>query len=198
MDKKTAKLLNQVNTGFYKQSQAYFNRSRKFSWAGWERLPPLLKFQGQTLKVLDVACGNGRLGKFLIKHLPETKIEYVGVDNNSYLLRQAKKTVKEARLIKQDVLKPWQLGRDRFDLVAVMGFLHHVAGFENRVKLLQQAKSKLVKNGLLIFTVWQFDASKRLKRKIISWEEFKQKTDIKIDLKQLEENDYISGLEKGG
>ena len=196
MDNKTAKLLNQINTGFYKQAQEYFNRSRKFSWAGWERLPGLLG-EKTELQMLDIACGNGRLGKFLIKSMPKTKIKYWGMDNNQYLLRQARKAIAKAKLIKTDVLQPWKLGKEKFDLITIMGFLHHVAGLENRVKLLKQAKDRLRDNGLLVFTIWQFDASKRLSRKIVSWEEFKQKSKLKIDLKQLEKNDYILDWKSG-
>jgi tRNA (uracil-5-)-methyltransferase TRM9 len=195
MDRKTVKQLSQLNQRFYLRIQEYFNRTRQSYWLGWEKLLPLL--QKERLRVLDIGCGNGRLGRFLAKRLPQTEIEYVGLDNNRYLLSQAKKALPQAKLIKQDILRAWALGGKEFELIAIMGVLHHLPGFANRLKLLERAKQKLAKNGFLVFTIWQFTSSPKLSKKIISWEEFKQKTRSKIDFRQLEPNDYILDWKKG-
>jgi len=193
MDKKTIRQLNRVNKEFYLQSQEYFNRTRQYYWSGWEKLLPYL--QGKSLKVLDVGCGNGRFGKFLKENIKN--IDYIGIDNNEYLLKQAKKNVAGSKLIKQDVLQAWRLGKEKFDLVVMIGLLHHIPGFENRVKILRKAKDSLKENGLIILTVWQFNKLKRMTRKIVPWQKFKKLTKINVDVKNLEKNDYIINWKKG-
>ena len=86
MDKKTADRLKALNHKFYQKTQVYFNRSRQHFWVGWEKLLPYL--QGSTLKVLDLGCGNGRFGKWLMER--GKTIDYTGIDENQFLLKQAK------------------------------------------------------------------------------------------------------------
>jgi len=195
MDKKTVKQLNWVNKEFYLKTQEYFNRTRQFYWEGWEKLLPYL--QGRSLKVLDVGCGNGRFGKFLKERLMKAKIEYVGMDNNEYLLKQAKLNIPDRKLIKQDVLKKWKLGKKKFDVIVIIALLHHIPGFENRVKLLKRAKKYLKKDGLIILALWRFSKSRRLREKIIPWQKFKKIINQDINLKQLESGDYILDWKKG-
>jgi len=188
MNKKTVKLLNQLNIKFYKRTQEYFNRSRQYSWAGWGRLLPYFHLQGQTLKVLkvlDVGCGNGRFGEFLEKKL-KSDIDYTGMDNNEYLLEQVKKNVKEAKIIKQGVLRKWKV-EGKFDAVVLIGLMHHIPGEDNRIRILKQAKERLNKNGILIFTTWRFKDLERMAKKIVKKHKFKN----------LEENDYILDWKKG-
>ena len=196
MNEKTVKILNQINKKFYLTTQEHFSRTRQYYWRGWEKLLPHL--QESTLKVLDIGCGNGRFGQFLLEKLPKVKIEYTGVDNNQFLLNQAKKAVNKGKFIKQDILDKWKLEKSKFNLVIMLGILHHLPGREDRKELLGKAKTLLEKNGLLIFTIWQFKHLKRFQKKIIPWLEFKELTSSNIDLSQLEKNDYILGWEKGG
>ena len=134
--------------------------------------------------MLDVGCGNARFGKFLEEN--GLKIEYMGMDNNQYLLDKVGKKLPQAELINQDILKTWKV-KDRFDLIVFFGVLHHVPGFENRIRILKTAKNHLKRGGLLIFTLWQFKNIERLKKKIVKNHKFKN----------LEENDYILKWEKG-
>jgi len=193
MDKKTIRQLNEINKEFYLKTQEYFNRTREFYWPGWEKLLPY--FQGKTLKVLDVGCGNGRFGRFLEEN--NVKIKYVGMDNNEYLLNEAKKRLSKPRLINQDIYEDWKLKDRNFDVVMMLGLIHHVPGFENRVRLLKKSKSYLKKGGLLILSIWQFKKIKKFERKIIDWERFKKMAEVNIDMSQLEKNDYILTWEKG-
>jgi len=80
----------------------------------------------------------------------------------------------------------------------MLGIIHHLPGLKDRKELLGKAKTLLEKNGLLIFTIWQFKYLKRFRKKIIPWLEFKELTSSNIDLNQLEKNDYILRWEKGG
>lgn len=150
--------LNKLNEKFYLKTQEYFNRSRQHYWKGWEKLLPCL--QGETLKVLDLGCGNGRFGKWLAVN---RRIDYTGLDNNQYLLDQAKKSLPQARLIKHDLLQSWPV-KKKFDLIVLFAVLHHLSTTVNRLKVLKQAKKLLKPNGLLVFTTWQFDRSKIVKK----------------------------------
>jgi len=181
MDKKTINQLNKLNTEFYLKTQVYFNRTRQFYWAGWQKLLPHLKKQ---IKLLDVGCGNGRLGKFLKEN--NLKIEYTGMDNNQYLLDEAKKDLPKAKLINQDIYQEWKL-KDKFEAIAILGVIHHVPGVENRIEMLKRAKKQLKPGGLLILSIWQFKNVERLKKKIVK----------NHGLKGLEKNDYILKWEKG-
>ncbi len=192
MDNKTIKILNWINKEFYLKTQEYFNRTRRFYWQGWEKLLPYL--QGRSLRILDVGCGNGRFGKFLEENIKS--VDYVGIDNNQYLLNEAKKTVKQGKLINQDILEKWPI-KDKFDLIVFFGVLHHIPGKDRRLKLLEKTKSYLKPGGLLVFSNWHFKKFKRFNSYVISWKEFKERNKLKLDLKQIEKNDYILDWKKG-
>lgn len=152
--------LNKLNEKFYLQTQEYFNRSRQLYWNGWKKLLPFLPRQGRTLTVLDLGCGNGRFGKFLSEH---RQIEYTGIDNNQYLLDRAATALPNARLLHHDITKPWPI-KGKFNLIVLMAVLHHIPTKTARLKILQRAKKLLKPNGLLVFTTWQFDRKKIVKK----------------------------------
>ncbi|MCX6816831.1 MAG: class I SAM-dependent methyltransferase [Candidatus Beckwithbacteria bacterium] len=152
--------LNKLNEKFYLKTQEYFNTSRQFYWEGWKKLLPYLPrrqagLQGENLQVLDLGCGNGRFGKFLAEH---KNIDYIGIDNNQYLLDQAKKSLPQAKLIKQDLLLPWPV-KEKFDLVAILGVMHHLSELD-RAPLLRRAAACLKSNGVLFLSFWQFNPAK--------------------------------------
>ena len=158
--------LLKLNKKFYLKTQEYFNTSRQSPWPGWKKILPYLPrrvkagLQGQSLQVLDLGCGNGRFGKFLAEH---KTIDYTGMDNNQYLLDRCRETLPQAKLINQDIIKPWPL-KEKFDLVVLFAVLHHIPTAANRLKVLKQAKKFLRPDGLLVFTTWQFDQSKIVKK----------------------------------
>ena len=193
MDQKTIRKLNQLNNDFYLKTQEYFNTSRQFNWSGWEKLLPHLPagkadLQGWTLQVLDIGCGNGRFGEWLEKN--GIKIDYVGIDNNQYLLDEARKKMPKAKLIKQDVLKPIKLTH-KFDLVVLFGVLHHVPGKNTRLQLLKVLKKLLKPWGLLVFTNWHFNKMKRFNAYKLS------SSIVGINNKDLEAGDNILDWKKG-
>ena len=167
--------LLKLNENFYLKTQAYFNRSRQSPWPGWQKLLPFLQvLQGRALKCLDLGCGNGRFGVWLSQH---RQIAYTGLDNNQYLLDQ----VPFGRLIKQDITQPWPI-KDKFDLIVLMAILHHIPTKTARLKILERAKKLLVKDGVLVFTVWHFNKLKRFNSHVI---------------KKLPDNDYILDWKRG-
>jgi tRNA (uracil-5-)-methyltransferase TRM9 len=168
--------LLKLTRDFYLTAQEYFNRSRQAPWDGWQKLLPLL--QGETLKVLDLGCGNGRFGIWLSKH---RQIDYTGLDNNQYLLDAAKAKLPGAKLIRADLTKSWSIS-GQFDLIVLMAVLHHIPTKTARLKILERAKKRLKKDGLLIFTVWHFNKLKRFQNQVV---------------KKLPDNDYILNWKRG-
>lgn len=148
--------LLKLNENFYLKTQEYFNRSRQTPWDGWGKLLPYL--QGLSLKVLDLGCGNGRFGIWLNKH---KKIEYVGLDNNQYLLDSAREKLPSARLIRADITQIWPV-KDKFDLVAILGIMHHLPQ-TGRAPLLKRAAANLKPGGILFLSFWEFNRSQESK-----------------------------------
>lgn len=186
MDKKIAKALDRLNKEFYLKTQEYFNTSRQFYWVGWEKLLPYLK--GQKLKVLDVGCGNGRFGKFLKEK--DKKIDYMGIDDNQFLLDVAKKELPEAKIIKQDVLKKWLL-KEKQDLVVIMGVMHHLALDDDREKIMRWAYESVKPDGIVFVSFWVFNLSSNFEKLKSDWNE------VGIDEKKLDKNDYLLSWNRG-
>ena len=145
--------LLKLNRQFYLKTQEYFNRSRQPPWPGWQKLLPLL--QVEYLKCLDLGCGNGRFGIWLAK---QRRIDYLGLDQNQYLLDHARKSLPQARLFRHDITKPWRL-KDKFDLVAILGVMHHLPQ-PYRLPLLKRAAAHLKPGGILFLSFWEFNPIK--------------------------------------
>lgn len=162
--------LLKLNKNFYLKTQEYFNTSRQFYWEGWKKLLPYLQdLQGQTLKVLDLGCGNGRFGNWLAG---QRSINYTGLDNNQYLLDAAAKKLPHARLIFHDLTTPWPI-KDKFDLIVLMAVLHHLPTKTARLNILLRAKKLLKPGGIMFLSFWEFDKAKGKKigdnDYILSW-----------------------------
>lgn len=194
MENETILKLNNLNTDFYKTVALDFDDSRQFFWAGWQELTKYFKDK-KELKILDLGCGNGRFSQFLEQALPDTKINYVGLDNNEKLLGFAKKNLENTSVnfsLKQiDLIKLLLDNQEiteelNFDAIVSFGVFHHIPSFELRLKTLDYLKSKLKKDGVLIISLWQFMEFDRFKKKVIEYPD-----------KDLENNDYILDWKRG-
>lgn len=198
MNLKTIKKLNKINSDFYKAIADEFSETRHYHWKGWDNLVSFLKIS--SLQVLDMGCGNGRFGQFLINK-KFSDFLYCGVDNSNELLKIAKnnlKNVENARFENIDIVESLlnnsleeKLPSEKYDLITLFGVLHHIPSFELRKKLIEELSLKLKKNGLLVLTSWQFPMEDRFNKKIIKPE--------KLNLKptELYKNDYILDWKKG-
>ncbi len=150
--------LLKLNRRFYLKTQEYFNRSRQSPWSGWQKLLPFLPtppLASGGVQVLDLGCGNGRFGVWLSRH---RRLDYVGLDNNQYLLDQARKSLPQAQLLRRDLTKPWRI-KDQFDLIVILGVLHHLPP-RFVPHLLKRAVSHLNPGGILFLSLWEFDPAK--------------------------------------
>ncbi len=144
-----------------------FSATRNRVWPEMEIL--VKKYVRLGVKILDVGCGNGRL----VEILPE--VEYWGVDTSEGLIGEAKeklrnKEIKKLRAVNfrvLDMLELAKLGEKDFDAVFMFASLNHIAGQENRHKVLEEVRRILKPGGVLIMTnwnMWQVGAGKSLWR----------------------------------
>ncbi|HEB88251.1 MAG TPA: methyltransferase domain-containing protein, partial [Deltaproteobacteria bacterium] len=78
-----------------------------------------------------------------------------------------------------------------FDLIALMGVLHHVPGRDWRLDLLRAAARRLAPGGLLALATWQFADRERFARRIVPWSEAGPVLGRPIDPRQLEPGDRL-------
>lgn len=207
MDEATAAALDEINGHFYERWASQFDATRRRPWHGWRRLLRGLPHDGspghgRPLRVLDVGCGNGRLGLFLADERRAAAFAYLGIDASLPLLALARRRLPATwRLAKADVTATSRLDFVRpasFSLVAAFGLLHHVAGFARRRTLLSTMAETLRPGGLLWLSFWQFDRDPRLRRRSIPWEEYNRSATHPIDPSCLEAGDLLQRWGEAG
>lgn len=186
--------LNRLNHQFYKTISNEFSETRQQPWDGWKRLIPLIKELPKDISVLDIGCGNGRFLTFLQNNFPSKKIHYTGIDYSQELLYFAqKKFLNLATFQKFDIISEnWEKElTKKFDLVVAFGVLHHIPGFAQRKHFLEKCKDVTKKNGMLIFTAWQFAKQKKWEKRFIPFFE------IGLQPTEVEENDFLIDWQRG-
>lgn len=198
MDTATIVYLNKLNRDFYAAVADDFDQTRSAAWPGWQRLLPYLT---TPLSVLDVGCGNARLALFLYDQLGNnqptansqqlTTLTYHGLDSSPNLLAHARQALMGKHgliftLDQRDILEnPPDTGE--YDLVALLGVLHHIPGYEQRQQFMYQLAERVKPGGLLAFTAWRFYEYERFRERIVPWS-----PDILV-----ETNDYLLDWRRG-
>lgn len=166
MDDATIQRLNAINREFYHITADAFDQTRGQPWPGWWRLLPHLQ---TPLHVLDVGCGNGRLGVFLAQQA--ALAAYHGVDNNPALLQRAQAALAhlpQITLETRDIVEnPPDSGS--YGLVALFGVMHHIPGRARRQSLLRALAQRVAPGGVLAFACWRFYEFERFRRRIVPW-----------------------------
>ena len=139
-----------LTSAFYREQAASFSATRQSAWPGWERLLELLPPDPPSLGVVDVACGNQRLGRFLKERLPHTQLSYVGVDN-------CRPLAGDAPLVEVDVARtllerPLLLDLPEADVAVSFGFMHHLPTAAARERLLASLVAAVRPGGLAVVT----------------------------------------------
>jgi len=169
--------LLELNTRFYADCAASFSATRQRIQPGIARaLSEFIASRGgfaesDSLHLLDLGSGNGNLAHWLVGQ--NYRGWYSGVDQSDELLQQAESgnvrfTFQKADLAQSDWLA--ELPTQPFDLVTVFAVLHHLPGEGLRVRLLREIKRLLAPDGVFIHSVWQFNSSPRLVKRIQPWE----------------------------
>ncbi len=188
MQPEIAQQLLDLNRHFYEQFAGPFAETRAGPQPGFYRLVAELPRPCDHL--LDVGCGDGRLGRFL---LDQGAIEhYTGVDFSPALLAAARAATPGV-FVERELSRPGCLdGLGRFEAIACLSTLQHIPGRANRLRLLQEMATHLAPQGRVILANWQFLDSPRQRRKVVEW------STISLPAGDVEPNDYLLTWRRGG
>jgi SAM-dependent methyltransferase len=195
MDRATQRALATHNREFYQAHAAHFSATREHPWPGWQRIADGLSHPG-SLDVLDVGCGNGRLGAYLQSARTPAPLRYTGVDGCAPLLADARKRLPDAVLREADLVQDpldQALPRGPFDLVCAFGVLHHVPGFNRRRALVEALAERVEPNGWLALAFWRFAERPRFTHRTRDWSLLPA-----IDPGALEPGDHLLGWGQAG
>jgi cyclopropane fatty-acyl-phospholipid synthase-like methyltransferase len=115
------------------------------------------------LSVLDLGCGYGDVAFFYSE-----RCSYLGIDSNSDYISEAKRrnAGSKAEFIVADVNDPVVLARGPFDLVIMIGVLHHLN--ESQVRDVAKASQKLLAaNGKFVAMEPVFAPDQRLSARLL-------------------------------
>lgn len=211
MEKFLLKALNQLNRDFYQQISTDFSESRNFAWSGWSRVLPHLA-KNRQVKILDLACGNGRLVEFLEQNLTLNFL-YLGLDNSNDLLKIATSKYSKHQFTKFDLVENYLQNKkiilpstEKFDLIAIFGLSHHLFSLAFRKELLSTMRKYLADDGIIVISNWQFAKEKnRFEKNILSKQKIIrnpkinlwQKIKLLFLLLNLQKNDFLLDWRKG-
>lgn len=188
MDSNVAARLLALNHAFYAHLADPFARTRARPQPGFKRLLPYLPEPCPCL--LDVGCGEGRFGRFLLG--AGAIRDYVGVDFSGDLLQHARTETRGDYYVR-DLSLPGSLdGLGTFPAIACLAVLQHIPGRETRLRLLGEMAEHLATNGRILISTWQFLNSERQRRKIVPWGA------ADIAASDVEVNDYLLTWRSGG
>lgn len=172
MDLSIRSQLSDLNRHFYEQFASSFSATRHQAQPGVSKLSRRILDSGA---VLDVGCGNGTFSRALIQnHFEGT---YVGVDMAESLLTHAQQMLgnpskgnysfKVVDLENED----WTsiLPAQKYDWLVCFATLHHVPGNESRQHIIGDFKRLISKQGQIALSVWQWQNSPRLRKRVVPW-----------------------------
>lgn len=131
-------------------------------------------------KILDVACGNGRL----CQELTGKSKNYLGIDNSDSLIKLAKSNFPKfkfftANFLEEDFLERLNYQKFSFSKILFLAAWQHVPSKELRLQALKNIKQYLAPGGEIVISNWNLWQS-RHKNKIIKniWLKILGKNDL--------------------
>jgi SAM-dependent methyltransferase len=175
MKQEVAQHLFDLNCLFYQSFGKAFAETRRRVQPGVRRVLNEWVFSGDWL---DLGCGSGILAVEWAKL--GLKGRYLGLDFSQPLLDEARKnlavihlpeglsiTFKFADLRSDQWLEAVPQGS--MDGAVMFAALHHIPGWENRLRLLRQVHACVKSGGVFIHSEWQFQNSPKLMARIKPW-----------------------------
>jgi len=110
----------------------------------------------ETIKILDLACGTGRISESIIK-ANFGKLVLTLADFNKNTLNQVKQNLQAYNNINYILLDAYKLGdyfKDEFDIVICMDFFHHISKLH---LLAKQINTALKPDGVIIANAFDKD-----------------------------------------
>jgi SAM-dependent methyltransferase len=191
MREETIKRLLDLNQEFYQSFAEPFSETRGRIQPGVLRA---IRDLDKKTSVLDVGCGNGTL----VCKLSELghRGPYVGLDSIPELLMIARENCSHpnAQFLERDITKlNWISGlTSPFDRIYAFSVIHHIPGQSLREQIFHAFHLLLHPEGRLIFSVWNFLASPRLRQRVIPWDR------VDLDPGDLDPGDYLLDWRRGG
>lgn len=191
--------LNAINRAFYAAIAPEWSQSRRHAWPGFARL--LERTLARTpndgrLRVLDVGAGDGRFAAYLSQQPTAAKVDYLGLDASQALVAHARGRGLAANyvfmhgdFVADEVASAIPSGP--YELVVLLGVLHHVPSFARRLELLRVLGNRLAPHGVCAFTVWRLDRDPRFERRRLTFAEYNAHAEHPIDLGDLEPGDTL-------
>ena len=172
MDEAYAREMSSLTRAFYDEVFASFSATRQRPWAGWDRLAHELGLTGdESLRVLDVACGNLRFERFLAGRV--RSVEAWCTDGCDELVLPALSSTQGAvvHYVHADVAEALLTGELQpvsaacpQDLAVSFGFMHHLPLAVQRRRLLAHLTGQVRVGGHVCVSFWQFDRDERIMR----------------------------------
>ncbi|MFQ6100815.1 MAG: class I SAM-dependent methyltransferase [Anaerolineae bacterium] len=201
MNKEVTERLLALNREFYAAFARPFAASRVVCDPAMTCILPYIP---QHARVLDVGCGNGRLALLLDRERPG--VTYLGLDAVPELVELARAQADQLTNISAefrvaDITQPGWSDPHKLDIVhcplvidtaVALAVLHHIPGFDLRVRVLREIATMLAPNGCLILSTWQFLENERMRRKIVDWAE------VGVVEEALEPGDYLLDWKREG
>ncbi len=182
-----------INQQFYQVNAGAFSATRQRLQPGVQRLANRLLVEMPFSRLLDLGCGNGWLGRYLLEH--SFQGTYVGLDASPDLLEDARRG-SPSTFLQADLADPgWEAGLPvkPFDAILAFAVLHHLPGYELRLRVLEQVRAHLAAPGGCFFhSEWQFRNSPRLAGRILPWET------VGLHAGDLDEGDALLDWRAGG
>ncbi len=146
MKKEVVQQIVKENREIYNRIADQFSSTRKHPWGEFELFKPLVK---DNDAVLDIGCGNGRLGEFLA----DQQIQYSGHDISRKLIELAEQKYPRGTFSVGEASQlPYSNGT--FNVVFLVATLHHIPSHALRKKVIHEAYRVLKNDGTLIMTEW--------------------------------------------
>ncbi len=188
MKPEVAAQLIALNHTFYTQFGTAFAVSRRRPWTGFGRLAQALPQPCD--RFLDVGCGTGRLGQYLLE--ANAIATYIGVDFSAPLLAAGPQH-KAMTYFQRDITMPGVLADlGYFAGMACVATMQHIPGAARRAQLLREMAVQLEPGGRLILVNWQFMDSDRQRRKLLPW------SAVGLTGSDVEPGDYLLSWQRGG
>lgn len=187
MEEYVVQALLALNQAFYARFAEAFVASRARPQQGFHRLIEYLPTPCDRL--LDVGCGDGRLGRFLLAR--QAVNTYVGIDFSDEMLAAADTAI--GQFLIRDLSQGGSLnGLGEFEAVACLATLQHIPGRTNRERLLAEMATHLAPGGCLVMSNWQFADSPRQWKKVVDW------STVGLTREDVEPGDYLLSWQRDG
>ena len=179
MNMKTAEILCNVTSNFYRAQAASFSATRTSPWHGWRRCVDAMVAalgvaagEGSVcasaarpdVSVFDLACGNLRFERYLAQALLRADMRAYAVDSCDELAADAGGLEIPVTYESSDIVGGLIAGAPlhdlhhapQVDMAVSFGFLHHVPGADLRVRVLDGLIDAVRPGGCVAVSLWQF------------------------------------------